>query len=115
MEQYKRACVAYIIGLTERNNISSVFEYETGAFHLYSSTGNENNIQVFDFQRNNMITGSMSSLYDFSTNSFISITRNGKSFTGYDFASNCFFSALLNGNIITIFDTEDNRYHTYLI
>lgn len=115
MERYKRACIAFIIGLTERNHITSVFEYETGKFLLYSSTGNSGNVQVFDFNRNNIVAGPMSSLFDFATNTIISLTKNGKSFSGFDFASNSYFSGFVNGNIVTIFDTEDKRYHTYSI
>lgn len=113
MDSDKRACLALIIGRAENQDFQSVYDFGAGKICLFTCSGNIGNIHVYDFQRKNIVTGSFASLYDMSTNSFTSITKNGSSFSGYDYGTSSFFSGNVNGNVVLIFDGQNSSYNTY--
>lgn len=113
MDSDKRACLALIIGRAENQDFQSVYDFGAGKICLFTYSGNIGNIHVYDFQRKNIVTGSLASLYDMSTNSFTSITKNGSSFSGYDYGTSSFFSGNVNVNVVMIFDGQNSSYNTY--
>ena len=70
MDSNKRACLAFIIGRAVNQNYQSVYDFGAGKLCMFTSSGSVDNIHVLDFQRNCIITGSLSNLYDMGTNSF---------------------------------------------
>lgn len=115
MDSDKRACLAFIIGRAENGNIHSVYDFNRGRFCLYTSSGDAGNLQVLDHQRNSMLTGSLTGIFDFRTSSYMSINMNGSSFTGFDYGSSSFFSGTISGNVIMIYDGQASSYNTYTL
>lgn len=113
MDSAKRACLALIIGRAENQRFQSVYDFGTGNICLFTCSGGVDNIHVLDMQRNSIVTGSLTSLYDMNTNSFTTINKNGNSFSGYDYGSSSFFSGNVNGNVVMIYDGQDSSYNTY--
>lgn len=113
MDSAKRACLALIIGRAENQRFQSVYDFGTGNICLFTCSGGVDNIHVLDMQRNSIVTGSFTSLYDMNTNSFTTINKNGNSFSGYDYGSSSFFSGNVNGNVVMIYDGQDSSYNTY--
>ena len=113
MDSAKRACLALIIGRAENQGFHSVYDFGTGKICLFTCSGGVDNINVFDMQRNSVVTGSLASLFDMNTNSFTTINKNGSSFNGYDYGSSSFFSGNVNGNVVMIYDGQDSSYNTY--
>lgn len=106
MDAKQKACIAYILVASEKSSVSSVYDYSLGTFSTYSNTGSDGNFQVFDFARNCHVMGHLSGLYDFGTNSYISISKNHGDFTIYDFSSNSYFTGSLSGNVVTVYDFQ---------
>ena len=113
MDSNKRACLAFVVGRAINQNMNSVYDFSTGRFCLFTSSGTVDNIQVLDHQRNCMLTGSLVSLFDFGSNSYVSITMNGGSFTGFDYGASSYFSGNVSGNIVMFYDGQDASYYTY--
>lgn len=113
MDSNKRACLAFVVGRAVNQNMNSVYDYSTGRFCLFTSSGSVDNMQVLDHQRNSMLSGSLASLYDFGTNSYISISMNSGSFTGFDYGSSTYFSGNISGNVVMFYDGQDSSYNTY--
>ena len=113
MDSAKRACLALIIGRAENQSFQSVYDFGAGRICLFTSSGGIDNINVFDMQRNGIMTGSLASLYDMNTNSFTTINKNGSSFSGYDYGSSSFFTGNVNGNVVMIYDGQNSSYNTY--
>lgn len=115
MDSDKRACLAFIIGRAKNSNIHSVYDFSRGRFCLFTSSGDIGNLQVLDHQRNCMLTGSLSGIFDFRNSSYMSINMNGNSFTGFDYGSSTFFSGNISGNVVTIYDGQASSFNTYTI
>lgn len=113
MDSDKRACLAFIIGRAENSNIHSVYDFGRGRFCLFTSSGDAGNLQVLDHQRNSMLTGSLSGIFDFRTSSYMYVNMNGNSFTGFDYGSSTFFSGNISDNVIMLYDSQDSSYNTY--
>lgn len=108
MDAQRKACIAYIIGVSENARATAVFDYSLGRFSSYSNTGQRGNFQVYDFSRNCYVMGHLSGLYDFGTNSYINISMNNGSFSGYDFGTSSYFSGTISGNVVTIYDSQSS-------
>lgn len=115
MDPDKRACLAFIIGRVQNSNIHSVYDFGRGRFCLFTSSGDASNLQVLDRQRNSMLTGALSGVFDFGSNSYMCINMNGNSFTGFDYGSSTYFSGNISGNVIMIYDGQTSSYNTYTI
>lgn len=113
MDSAKRASLALIIGRAVNQNYQSVYDFGVGKLCMFTSSGSVDNIHVLDFQRNCIITGSLSNLYDMGTNSFTTVNMNGSSFSGFDYGTTSYFSGNVNGNIVMIYDGQDSSYNTY--
>lgn len=113
MDSAKRACLALIIGRAENQSFQSVYDFGAGNICLFTCSGGVDNIHVFDMQRNDIVTGSLASLYDMNTNSFTTINKNGSSFSGYDYGTSSFFTGNVNGNVVMIYDGQNSSYNTY--
>lgn len=108
MDENKKACIAYIIGVSENSLSTTVYDYGTGTFSSYSNTGRGDNFQIYDFKRSCYVMGHLSGLYDFGTSSYININKSNNSFSGYDFGTNSYFSGTISGNVVTIYDSQSS-------
>lgn len=92
MDSAKRASLALIIGRAVNQNYQSVYDFGVGKLCMFTSSGSVDNIYVFDAQRNSVVTGSLSNLYDMGTNSFTTVNMSGSSFSGFDYGTTSFFT-----------------------
>ena len=113
MDSNKCACLALIIGRAANQNYQSVYDFGAGRLCMFTSSGSVDNIHVFDAQRNSVVTGSLSSLYDMGTNSFTTVNMSGSSFSGFDYGTTSFFTGSINSNIVMIYDGQNSSYNTY--
>ena len=108
MDSAKRACLAFIIGRAGNQDYRSVYDFGAGRLCMFTSSGS-----VFDAQRNSVVTGSLSNLYDMGTNSFTTVNMSGSSFSGFDYGTTSFFTGSINSNIVMIYDGQNSSYNTY--
>lgn len=113
MDSNKRASLAFVVGWAVNQNANSVYDYSTGRLFLFSTTGDVDSMQIVDHHRNCMLMGSLASLYDFGTNSYVSVTMNGGAFTGFDYGNSSYFSGHVSGNVVMFYDGQDRLYNTY--
>lgn len=114
MEDYKRACVAAVAAaIFSRRNISSVYDYGMGQYHMYSSNYNGSQISIYDYSRGGYMQGNTEQVYDYVSGSYVSLRINGSAFNGYDYESGYYFNGHLSGNSITFYDYEVGQYFNY--
>lgn len=94
MDSAKCACIAFIIGRVANQNYQSVYDFGASKLCGFTSSGSVDNIHVLDFQRNGIITGSLSNLYDMGTNSFTTVNMKGSSFSGFDYGTTSYFTVM---------------------
>ena len=113
MDSNKRACLAFVVGWAVNQNMNSVYDFTTGRLFMFSPSGRVDNMQVLDHQRHCWVTGSLASLYDFGSNSYVSINMNIGSFTGFDYGSSSYFSGNVSGNVVMLYDGQNGTNNTY--
>ena len=65
MDSNKCACLALIIGRAANQNYQSVYDFGAGKLCMFTSSGSVGNIHVFDFQRDSVVTGSLTNLFEY--------------------------------------------------
>lgn len=114
MENYKRACVvAAIAAVFSQKDISSVYDYSMGRYHMYSTNKNGYNISVYDYTRGGYMQGNVEQLYDYVSGSYISLNFQGNTFNGYDYERGFYFNGNINGTSLSLFDYETTQYYNY--
>lgn len=113
MDHAKRRAISYVAGsLLTGTNGGVIFDYSTaGYFNFGGST--QPSISIFDFSRSSYLVGTSESVFDYSTNRYISLTLRGGGFSGFDYESNSFFSGTLAGKAISFFDYGTNQYYDF--
>jgi len=117
---YKRRIVAFVIGkLISGREISRVFDKTTSSYNEINGEVSIKSINVFDTEKNEMITGSGDekgiSLYDFATAKFIDLKINGENFDGFDYESKRVFYGDMKDNTVSFFDFQDSKHHYYIM
>ena len=120
MNIYKRRIVAFVIGkLISGREISRVFDKTTSSYNEINGEVSIKSINVFDTEKNEMITGSGDdkgiSLYDFATAKFIDLKINGENFDGFDYESKRVFYGDMKDNTVSFFDFQDSKHHYYIM
>lgn len=120
MNIYKRRIVAFVIGkLIRGKEISRVFDKTTSSYNEINGEVSIKSINVFDTEKNEMITGSGDekgiSLYDFATAKFIDLKINDENFDGFDYESRKVFYGEMKDNTVTFFDFQDSKHHYYIM
>jgi hypothetical protein len=117
---YKRRIVAFVIGkLIRGKEISRVFDKTTSSYNEINGEVSIKSINVFDTEKNEMITGSGDekgiSLYDFATAKFIDLKIDGENFDGFDYESKKVFYGDMKDNTVSFFDFQDSKHHYYIM
>jgi hypothetical protein len=120
MTLYKRRIVAYIIGkLILDKQINKIFDQTTSSYNEIVGEVTPTRINVYDTERNEMMTGSGDekgiSLFDFATSKFIELRLDGDKFDGFDFESKKAFYGDLNESTVSFFDFQDSKHHYYVM
>jgi hypothetical protein len=115
MKSNPRACIAYIAASLSGVVASSVFDYSQSKHISIGGTIDSSRANIYDYDRNCHIQGSINSLYDFGNNAHIQLTVNGTQFKGFDFHTNSHFSGTVTGRSVSIFDYETSSHYNYSI
>lgn len=116
MENYKRVCVAaFAAAIFSSQNISSVYDYDSGQNLFFSTNKKGNEISVYDYSRGGYMQGSNEQVFDYVTGSYISIRVKGKAFNGFDFERGNYFNGQINNGNVSFFDYESARYYNYFV
>jgi hypothetical protein len=111
-----RRAIAYISGRAISGRAASaVYDYGTSGFFNFSGDVSADRVQTYDYERGCYVGGSLSALFDYSTNTYVLLTIRGEEFDGYDYASGARFIGRLTGQSVSIYDYETGRHHAYSI
>lgn len=93
---------------------SSVFDYSRSCYVPMSITCNApSSITIFDFKRSCYVQGSSTSIFDYGTRAYLSLTVQGNTVSGFDYASRKYFTATINQQFVSLFDYQTNRYYNF--
>jgi hypothetical protein len=109
-----RACVANIVARLHGGHVNGAVYDHTQREHIHvSGSVNNGSVNVYDHGRSVHITGTLPNLYDHGTSDFVSLTLNGKQFSGYDFASGEHYNGNVTGSTVTLYDFESGEHHFF--
>lgn len=115
MRADKRACFA-LIAATFINNrcYNSVYDYLSGRYINISSSGvNSNYISFFDYNRGGYVSGNNSSMYDYPTSSYVTITINNHTVNCFDYETSSYVVFTVNSNGVSVFDYQTSSNFNY--
>ena len=72
-------------------------------------------VNVFDFERKCRFTGTLPSLFDYGSNSRITLEIEGSRFSGFDLRAAHLFAGSMEDNQIKLFDYGVSRKYSYLL
>ena len=114
MDNHLRVNIAYIAARRIRGGGgSSAFDYARGVHKTISGSVTKNSVAIFDHERGAHISGSCSSLYDYSLGGHVSLNVRGNHFSGFDYRSGHHFSGNVSGNSVTVFDYGVGQHFHY--
>lgn len=114
MDDNKRARIVAAIALKRNGQVSNVYDYNRCTYILMNSTILGQNISVLD-TNNGYLMGTLPNLFDYPTNSYISINIFDNQFNGWDYQSGTFFNGTIYGNMVLFFDSSKATYFNYSV
>lgn len=116
MTNDRRACIAFICGVKinsvlHKNIILDCKRHKYYPFMIYD--WDNTNIRIYDFERNCIIQGKPTLLFDFHDATYITIEWGENDFRGFDFHSQSFYTGFIVGNKIQILDYETSELYLY--
>jgi hypothetical protein len=116
MQSEPRRAVAYIAArLIGKRNGSAIYDYTSGGGYTHFSGSVGGNVSLFDHSAGAHISGSAQQFYHHGTSAHITLSINGKNFSGYDYGSSSHFSGSVNQSNVTLFDHGESKYFQYLL
>ncbi len=121
MDAQARRDIAYIAGrLVSEKQAGSVHDYETGKWTNMSGEVSQDNVNVYDYDRKNYISGTKKSetklsLYDYGTSNFIDLEIKRIEFEGYDYKTGNFYNGKVKGSSVSLYDYQDGKHQEYSI
>ena len=83
------------------------------SYFNYSGTVS-NSINIYDYSRSSYLGGTKDSIYDYGTNTYITLKVQGGKFSGYDYETASYYSGTINGsNSISFYDQSDGSYYNF--
>lgn len=115
MKIQKHIVIAAIAAQQQGRSVNHVYDYGQGKYVpvRFSSAIGSKHIKMYDCSRNSYIAGTLPSIYDYSSGSYINIRINGNRFNGYDYESNYYFTGSVNGGMVTIYDYQYGKYFNF--
>lgn len=115
MRDDKRACFALIAAtIVNRRRYISVYDFKASKHISVSTSGVESNyLSFFDYNRGGYISGSLGSLYDYPTSSFVSFNKHGNTISCYDYETSSFVNFTVSGNGISAYDYQLLAFYNY--
>lgn len=115
MKSEKHIVIAAIAAQQQGQVVNHVYDYSQRKYVLVNFTSpiGSNYINMFDYGRNSYVVGTLPSIYDYGSGSYINMNIEGNRFNGYDYESGSYFNGFVNGGMVTIFDYQQGRYFNF--
>lgn len=115
MKNEKHIVIAAIAAQQQGRVVSHIYDYSQSKYVLvnFSSPIGSKHIHMFDYGRNSYVVGTLPSVFDYASGSYINIHIEGNRFNGYDYESNSHFSGSVNGGMVNIFDYQQGKYFNF--
>ena len=119
MDNDRRACLAYLVGLVMKQERLGSFLYDHTDlkyryFRSFEHIANRY-VKVFDERRACFMEGYLPLLFDYGSSSFININITQKSFFAFDNATNYHLFGCCSHNIIQILDSQTKKRYYYTL
>lgn len=116
MQHGARRAVAYVVArIASKRDAGSIYDWQTGDYHHFSGQV-EGQVNVFDYERGNYLSGPLNSLYDYEIGNYLEIKAQGNGrFSGYDYESGQYFEARVSGRKVNLYDYETGDYYDFQI
>ena len=117
MKDDKRACFALIVAsIVNNRRYYSVYDFMHSQYiNISSSALLSNYLSFFDYNRGGYISGNASSMYDYPTSSYVSMTKSGNVVSCYDFEVGAYVNYTVNGAHVIAYDYQMSTYYNYRI
>lgn len=117
MRNDKRICFAFVAAtIINKRRYNGVHDLNNVTFASISPTSiNDNYLSFFDYKRGGYVSGSKTSLYDFPTSSYVSLTINGSVVNCFDIETSSYVSFTVNNNNVVAFDSQTAMYYNYCV
>jgi len=114
MDAGMRASVAYVVGCVISEITSrEVFDKARNLRIQMKGSFKRNTIEVMDYERNCKLMGTLPTLFEFCTNTPITLEIRGKSFFGRDKKSDQFFGGAVEGRKVKVHDYREAKDYFY--
>ena len=70
-------------------------------------------VEIMDCDRECKFMGTLPTLFDFGTNTALSLEISGKNFSGTDKASGMYFTGMIQGSQVKLYDYAESREFLY--
>ncbi len=116
MTNDQRACMAFICGVKAnavlyKNIIHDYTQHKDYLFMVYE--WEENNIRIYDIERNCIVQGEPTLLFNYYDGTYISLEWDGKDFRGFDYKSQNYYVGTVVEERIQIYDYETTEFYLY--
>lgn len=123
MDSSQRASIAFLCGCihnenskSKNQNYSSIFDFSTDRNITFSVTSHSSYINIFDYDRSCYISGRYPTFFDYGVSQYFTINRiNDNTYSIFDYKTNSYLTVTCSSHSITIFDYEVSNYFTYKI
>lgn len=115
MNVQKHIAIAAIVAKQQGRDVRHVYDYNQSKYVLvhFNSTSGPNHVNLFDYDRSSYVTGTLPTIFDYGSGTYINLNINGNRFNGFDYETGSHFNGMINGNMVNIFDFQHGRYFNY--
>ena len=117
METKKRACIAIIAAsVSNKRNYSYVYDYLESRYNpIQVNYSNNGYISAFDYSRGGYVSGTIPSLFDYVSSSYISLNVEHDQITVFDYQTSSYCFIRVSGVNVSVYDYKEGRWFYYTI
>jgi len=116
MHPNTRACIAFVAAeLISFLNSRSVYDHSRSIQIKIDGTVSDSVVSIHDEERQCVLKGDSSHLYDDIRKTVISLNIKGSRFGGCDFGDHRYFSGYVNGKSVVLYDYGESAYFNYSV
>lgn len=107
--------ISFIVGCTHnKKNYNSIYDYTTGKFYFLSYSESS----VFDYSTSCFLSitksgNKMYSIFDYRTNKFINLEIGQNDFKGFDYNSSSYYNGTIQGEIVTFYSFQKGKFYQF--
>lgn len=115
MNIQKHIAIAAIVAKQQGRDVRHVYDYNQSKYVLvhFNSTSGHNHINMFDYDRSSYVVGTLPTIFDYGSGTYINLNINGNRFSGFDYETGSHFNGMINGGMVNIYDFQSGRYFNY--